>query len=749
MRKLVSAKLAGLLLALCVAGGTAASAQSLATVTTFNGSNGLEPHASLVLGSDGNYYGTTYYGGFNNDGTIFRITPGGVLTLLHSFSGNDGARPYSGLIQATDGNFYGTTALGGLGGGTVFKMDSTGLITTLYKFTGGNIPYGGLVQGTDGNFYGTTSQGGTNNLGTVFQITPTGSITTIYNFAGSDGSHPWSGLIQGTDGNFYGTTFQGGANNDGSVFLITSAGALTTLYSFSGPDGMNPYASLFQGADGNFYGTTYSGGANSDGSIFQVTSAGALTTLHSFCSPSNCTDGSFPYASLVQGSDGLFYGTASAGGSHGYGTVFKIDSSGNFTTLHAFNNADGSVPYASLTISPVGTFYGTTYKGGSNTDGTIFSLSPNPYQFVQIPPCRLLDTRSGSPIQGGAAQTFNLQQLAQTNGCSDLSTANIYSLNVTLVPIDGGPVGFLTLWPAGQPQPTVSTMNSDGRIKADAAIVAGGTNQQISVYASQTTNLLIDINGYFSPPSQFTLDFYPLTPCRVVDTRNPNGPLGGPFLTGGQERDFPLIVSTCGIPVNAVAYALNVTAIPYNGERMVYLTAWPTGAPQPTVSTLNNPNAIVVANAAIVGAGSNGKIAIYPSADTNLAIDVNGYFASPGTGGLSLYPVAPCRVLDTRNTGGAFSGVLSPPVDVVDSTCVISPSGQTYVMNATVLPDPTLSYLTLWAYGKQQPVVSTLNAPDGSTTSNMALVPDFNGKIDAFAQGTTQLILDISSYFAP
>jgi hypothetical protein len=182
---------------------------------------------------------------------------------------------------------------------------------------------------------------------------------------------------------------------------------------------------------------------------------------------------------------------------------------------------------------------------------------------------------------------------------------------------------------------------------------------------------------------------------------------------------------------------------------MVYLTAWPTGAPQPTVSTLNNPNAIVVANAAIVGAGSNGKIAIYPSADTNLAIDVNGYFASPGTGGLSLYPVAPCRVLDTRNTGGAFSGVLSPPVDVVDSTCVISPSGQTYVMNATVLPDPTLSYLTLWAYGKQQPVVSTLNAPDGSTTSNMALVPDFNGKIDAFAQGTTQLILDISSYFAP
>jgi uncharacterized repeat protein (TIGR03803 family) len=742
-----------LLVFLAVAVGVS-TAQTLATVTTFAGANGSNPHSSLIQGTDGNFYGTTYYGGFSNDGIIYRITPGGALTFLHSFSGPDGARLWAGLVQGTDGNFYGTTVLGGLGGGTVFKMDSAGVITTLYQFggSGGTLPYGGVIQGSDGNFYGTTYQGGTNNKGTIFQITPSGTLTTIYNFAGPDGASPWAGLVQGTDGNFYGTTYQGGTNNLGTVFVITSTGTLTTLYSFAGTDGSNPYGPLVQGTtDGNFYGTTSLGGTNNNGTVFQITTAGALTSLHSFCSPTNCGDGSIPFAGLVQAPDGSFYGTASSGGTHGLGVVFNITSTGTLTTTHSFNGADGSSPYASLMLASNGDFYGTTYKGGANNDGTIFAVSPTPFQFVPVPPCRLVDTRQGSPIQGGTASTFDLKQLAQNNGCADLSTASSYSLNVTLVPINGGPVSYLTIWPTGQAQPGVSTMNSlDGRVKADAAIVPGGTNGEVNVFATNTTNVLLDINGYFAPVSQSTLTFYPLTPCRVADTRNPDGPLGGPFLSGGQERDFPMLASSCHIPASAQAYSLNFTVVPYNGESLDYLTVWPAGQTKPIVSTLNNPTTTIVANAAVVGQGTSSQIAVYPSQDTQLVVDINGYFAPAGSGGLSMYPVTPCRVLDTRtHNGQPFSGTLNPPVDVVDSNCAISPAAQAYVFNATVVPSPILGYLTLWAYGKQQPVVSTLNAPDGSITSNMAIVPEFNGKINAFASGTTQLILDISSYFAP
>ena len=173
--------------------------------------------------------------------------------------------------------------------------------------------------------------------------------------------------------------------------------------------------------------------------------------------------------------------------------------------------------------------------------------------------------------------------------------------------------------------------------------------------------------------------------------------------------------------------------------------------PANPVSTLNNLTGTVVANAAIVPAGTGGDITVYPSNDTDLVIDINGYFAPAGPGGLSLYPAAPCRVIDTRQIGSGqpFSGMLSPPVDVADSPCEPPSTAQAYVFNATVVPYGALGYLTLWPDGTDQPVVSTLNALDGSITNNMAIVPTSDGKIDAYASGVTQLILDISSYFAP
>jgi hypothetical protein len=314
-------------------------------------------------------------------------------------------------------------------------------------------------------------------------------------------------------------------------------------------------------------------------------------------------------------------------------------------------------------------------------------------------------------------------------------------------------LGYLTIWPAGQPQPVVSTLNSqDGRIKANAAIVPAGANGDISVYVTDTTNVIVDVNGYFAPVSGSTLAFYPLLPCRVADTRHSGYPqgLGPPSLTSGQERAFPILNATaCNIPPSAAAYSLNFTVVPHGG--LGYLTVWPTGQSRPTVSTLNDIGGQIIANAAIVVAGADSEVSVYPTNDTDLAIDIDGYFAAAGQGGLSLYGVQPCRVIDTRKIGSGqpFSGTLSPPVDVVGSPCGVPSTAQAYVFNASVVPQGALGYLTLWPDGAEQPLVSTLNAQDGSISSNMAIVPTNNGKVDAFANGITQLILDISSYFAP
>ena len=330
---------------------------------------------------------------------------------------------------------------------------------------------------------------------------------------------------------------------------------------------------------------------------------------------------------------------------------------------------------------------------------------------------------------------------------------------MTLVPIQHQRVRYLTIWPTGQAQPNVSLMNSpDGRTKANAAIVPAGSGSAVSVYVTDTTNVVLDIDGYFVTPSNTTLEFYPLTPCRVADTRSTQFPqgLGSPHLNGGVARDFPVLNSSC-IPsgANPVAYSFNLTAIPYpqQGTPMGYLEIWPTGYEPPNpVSTLNNPTGTNVANAAIVAVPPSGEITAYASGDTDLRIDMNGYFAQAGNGGLSLYTVAPCRVLDTRQNrrGQPFVGVLNPPVDVTNSPCGIPGTAQAYVFNATAVPPGRMPYLTLWPDGEGQPTVSTLNALDGFITSNMAVVPNHgDGKIDAYAQGLTQLLLDISGYFAP
>lgn len=315
-------------------------------------------NAALVLATSGAFYGTTQQNsggcsvGTGQCGVVFKITTSGALTEIHNFCTDysnlgvclDGINPEATMIQASNGNFYGTTRNGGANNqGSLFKVSQTGVLTTLHSFCGtlqndyctdGQPPFSVLVQGTDGNLYGTTSYGGTNNTGTVFKITQSGTFTTLHSIGtnGDLGMYPTGGLVEGADGNFYGTTYSGGgcSSCNGTFFTITSAGALTTLYSFCTqggcPDGVGP-GGLVLGTDGNFYGlTAASGGTTNSGTIFQVTPGGALTTVHTFAG----TDG-LGGGILMQDTSGTFYGVTGYGGS-GWpnlcngcnGTVFSL-----------------------------------------------------------------------------------------------------------------------------------------------------------------------------------------------------------------------------------------------------------------------------------------------------------------------------------------------------------------------------------------------------------------------------------------
>jgi RHS repeat-associated protein len=387
-------------------------------------------------------------------------------------------------------------------------------------------------------------------------------------------------------------------------------------------------------------------------------------------------------------------------------------------------------------------------SGASNLSGT----TPAPLRFVPVTPCRVADTRNaagafgGPAITGGTSRSFTIP----ASSCSIPSTAQGYSLNVAAVP--AGPLGFLTLWPTGQTQPVASTLNSlDGRIKSNAAIVPAGTGGAISVFASNTTHVILDINGYFIPASNPTgLAFFPVTPCRVADTRN-GTLISGPF-AGGTSRTLPIQSSSCGIPPTAQAYSLNFVVVATG--QVGFLTAWPTGQTRPVVATLNAlppTTPVVVANAAIVPAGTSGSIDVFASNATDLVVDINGYFAPIAPGGLSLYGVTPCRVLDTRQPPGSPPVTGSLDVAVAASACGISPSAQADVLSVTVVPSGPLGFLTLWPQGQVRPTVASLNALDGAITSNLAIVPDniTNGSISLFPSNPTHVVMDISGYFGP
>lgn len=413
-----NAPIAALVIAICLISGSL-SAQTVTTIHTFDGTDGSPTIFGLIENTDGNFYGTTEWGGAGNSGSVFKITPQGAVTTLYSFCGQVsgcGRIPFASLVRGTDGDLYGTTSGGGSTSGcdgTVFKITPQGTLTTLYGFCSlqstGGAPQAAMVQAQDGNFYGTTSTV-PYDLGTLFQITPQGQLTTIHTFCSlpncADGSFPsGSGLLVATDGRLYGLTGEGGAYNHGTVFRSTLAGSETAIHSFCADtyctDGLSPMA-LAEAMDGTIYGVTYEGGQYLNcningnpagcGTVFKITTTGQFSVVHSFCQQLNgvyCADGDSP-TSIELGSDGNFYGTTQYGGNpvNGglvFGTVFRMTPDGTVTTLYTFctqaNCPDGAWP-ENLVQSTDGSFYGATEADS----GTIFRLDAGLPPFVETLP---------------------------------------------------------------------------------------------------------------------------------------------------------------------------------------------------------------------------------------------------------------------------------------------------------------------------------------------------------------------------
>jgi uncharacterized repeat protein (TIGR03803 family) len=371
-------------------------AQTYTVLHTFsnNGTDGAVPSAGLVQDAKGNLYGTTADGGQYLYGTVFKLTPAGKETILHPFgNGADGKLPMAALTLEPAGNLYGTTSEGGASGayGTVFGLNKAGDEILLYSFGGppndGGFPQAGLVRDGAGNLYGTTSQGGHVGVGTVFKLSKTAGETVVYNFCSAqnctDGGYVLAGLLRDAKGNLYGTTNLYGKYMAGVVFKVDTTGAETVLYNFclvqNCPDGSKPAAGLIQDAAGNFYGTTTAGGKYGAGTVFKLSKSLKETVLYSF---QGLNDGGTPVAGVIQDAAGNFYGTTKSGGKHQNGTVFKLAKGGKESVLHSFTGGkDGGQPLGSLIRDAQGNLYGTASAGGDPSCpapgcGVVFKIIP-------------------------------------------------------------------------------------------------------------------------------------------------------------------------------------------------------------------------------------------------------------------------------------------------------------------------------------------------------------------------------------
>jgi len=394
---------------------------------------------------------------------------------------------------------------------------------------------------------------------------------------------------------------------------------------------------------------------------------------------------------------------------------------------------------------------------------------PEKLRFVPLTPCRLMETREqynfegrtgpfGPPfLKSGETRTL---VLPKSTICQIPPTAKTYVANITLVPRPQGIADFVTIYPAYEPRPDVWSVRSpDGQIVANSSIVKA-VNGAIEVYTSHDADILIDISGYFTDAVEGNannLVFYPLTPCRVIETRSlyrASGPFGPPTMESQETRRFRFPASPhCGIPV-AAAYSVTITAVP--PQPLAFLTAWAGEGPQPNVSSLNSFAGRILANSVILPPSADGSLDVFVFNRTDLIIDINGYFApDDGANGSYYYPVTPRRVFNSQNVNGPCGGPLfadETKRTIPINTCAGSPaptSAKAFHITATALPNSSpMPFLTAWSTGQLMPNASFLNAFEGQIVSNSVIVPaGTNGSIDLYAFRRTNVVIDFNGYF--
>jgi uncharacterized repeat protein (TIGR03803 family) len=422
------------------------AAQTVTFIDNFSLTSSMaDPAGTLAQGRDGNLYGG---GGACciGAGEIYKTDTSGVISVLHTFDGADGGAPSGGTILGTDGNFYGTTFGGGTNNsGVLFKITPTADSSVLYDFF--NPPNaGGIwaapIEGTDGNLYGADNTSWT-SVG-LYKYTSSGTFTTIYQAdypLANNGTAVYSRLLQAADGNLYVTLFYGGTKSCGAILKVSTSGTLLHAYNFNcGYLGALPVGPLIQASDGNFYGTTNQGGTKSTygfGTIFKMSQAGVVTVLYRFTG--GTADGKYPWGTLVQGTDGYLYGVTQNGGAFLGGTIFRISTSGQFTLLYSFPQAFAGSAYGGLVQHTNGLFYGTTQWGGEGRYGTIYSFDMGLGSFVTFvrPAGKVGQTAEilGQGLIGATSVTFNGVPAASYSVVSDTYLTAVVPNGVTTGPV--------------------------------------------------------------------------------------------------------------------------------------------------------------------------------------------------------------------------------------------------------------------------------------------------------------------------
>jgi uncharacterized repeat protein (TIGR03803 family) len=443
-----------------------AQAQTYTDLHDFNPGAG-DPHtfveSHLAQGRDGNFYTESNGGGTSGNGTVFKVTPSGAVTVIHSFDGTDGSNAVGGMTLGLDGNLYGETWSGGsFGNGITFKITSAGKETALHNFANngdGANPANVLVRsGTF--FYGTTNDF---SAETVYKVTSGGVLKTLHTFSNADGQAGGQ-LLLGSDGNIYGGMNQGGQFGFGTAFKMTPKGGLTVLHNFNGTDGNQPAPGMVEITPGKFYGTAELGGNTGDGVAYSVTSAGTFSVLHSF---SGATDG-HQALTLTLATDGNAYGVAVSGGTANCGTIFEVTAAGNFSVVYTFDNTHGCNPTGGyLTQGTDGKLYGLAGNGGANGSGVFFSLD------VGLSPFVSLMTTSGTELS-------KVEILGQ--GFSKTSLVKFGGVAATTIAVTGSTYILATV-PAGA-------------LTGPVTVTTGGT----TLTSSQTFKVLPTVAS-FSPTS--------------------------------------------------------------------------------------------------------------------------------------------------------------------------------------------------------------------------------------------------------